>query len=92
LQSFPELHSKVDRLQQVVQSHKSMSKSETDAVLFGRDSNSNNMHASCVEALVSQDNQPSGSLNSMDFMWWGGSKRKSQPPQRFDASKDFDSS
>ena len=37
LQSFPELSSKADRLQQVVQSHKNMQKSETDAVLLEDD-------------------------------------------------------
>ena len=87
LQSFPELSSKADRLQQVVQSHKTMQKSETDAVLFGRQSDSDAAQTSSKDTSILHGDQHSGSLNSMDFMWWGGPKRKSQPPERFGASK-----
>ena len=86
MQSFPELHSKADRLQQVVQSHKAMQKSETDAVLFGRESESEGAQTSSRDTSISHGDQHIGSINSMDFMWWGGPKRKSKPPGRFNAS------
>ncbi|CAH3043798.1 unnamed protein product [Porites evermanni] len=85
--SIPELHGKVLRLQEVVQNHKVMQKSETDAVLFGRDSNSDaNSLPSSGEVPISQGDQTNEQLNSKDFIWWGSSKRKSNPPQRLDPS------
>ena len=62
-----------------------MQKSETDAVLFGRDSNSDALLPS-GEVPISQGDQTNEQLNSKDYIWWGSSKRKSNPPQRLDPS------
>lgn len=83
-QSFPELHGKADRLRQAVQSHKAMQECETDGVLFATDSNDKSSNSS---PLVLHDDQTSESLNLVEFKWWGSDKRKSNPPQRYDASK-----
>ena len=63
-----------------------MQKSETDAVLFGRDSNSDALLPSSDEVPISQGYQTNEQLNSKDYIWWGSSKRKSNPPQRLDPS------
>ena len=64
-----------------------MQNSETDAVLFGGDSNSDaNLLPSSGEVPISQGDQTNEQFNSKDFIWWGSSKRKSNPPQRLDPS------
>ena len=64
-----------------------MQKSETDAVLFGRDSNSDaNVLPSSGQVPISQGDQTNEQFNSKDYIWWGSSKRKSNPPQRLDPS------
>ena len=86
-QSFPELHSKAERLRQAVQSHKTMQECETDGVLFATDNNNESSNPSTSEPLVSREDQTSESLKLVDFLWWGREKQKSLPPVRFDASK-----
>ena len=86
-QSFPELHSKADRLCQAVQSREAMKECETDGVLFATENNNKSLNSSSAEPRVLQDDETSESLKLVDFLWWGGEKRKSHPPVRFDASK-----
>lgn len=61
-----------------------MQKSETDAVLFRRDSDA--LLPSSSEVLISQGDQTNEPLNSKDYIWWGSSKRQSNPPKRLDPS------
>lgn len=82
-QSFPEIHSKADRLRQAVQSHEAMQECETDGILFETDDKSLSLSSS--EPLVSHEDESSESLQLVDFMWWGSQKRKSRPPVKFDA-------
>lgn len=90
LQSFPEIHSKADRLRQAVHSHKAMQECETDGVLFATDNNNKSLNLSSSEPLVSHEDQTSESLQLVDFLWWGRDKRKSHPPVRFDAAQNTD--
>ncbi|XP_068729286.1 uncharacterized protein [Montipora capricornis] len=69
--SFQDLQEKAFRLQQAVSCHSAVCKSETDAILFGRDNN----NVSSPQKIDSQS-------NNENVAWWEGLKQKSQPAQR----------
>lgn len=86
-QSFPELHSKAERLQQAVHSRQAMQECETDGVLFALENKNETLNSSSTEPTVLQDDESTEKLKMVDFLWWGGERRRSRPPVRFDASQ-----
>lgn len=84
--SFPELHSKAERLRQAVHSHQAMQECETDGVLFALENKNETLNSSSTEPAVMRDEENTETLKLVDFLWWGGEKRRSRPPVRFDAS------
>ncbi|CAH3128220.1 unnamed protein product [Pocillopora meandrina] len=85
--SFPELHSKAERLQQAVHSRQAMQECETDGVLFALENKNETLNSSSTEPTVLQDDESTEKLKMVDFLWWGGERRRSRPPVRFDASQ-----
>lgn len=73
--SFQDFQEKVLRLQQAIQCHNVLQKSETDAILFGRDNNDIDINTpQKIETNTSES-------NSENITWFEGPQKKSQPEQ-----------